>query len=139
MANHRDGRPLSELMTGLVADISGLFRKEIDLAKAEASENFNKALGGVEILLVGLVFAIGAMGVLLTAAVNGLAVLLVKQGIAEVNADTLSAVIVGIVVALLAWAMIARGLSTLRGSSLRLDKTAASLQRDMDVAKERVQ
>ena len=57
MLNHRDDRPLSELMTGLVADISGLFRKEIDLAKAEASENVNRAIGSLETLLIGLIFA----------------------------------------------------------------------------------
>ena len=139
MANHRDDRSLTELMTGLVADISGLFRKEIDLAKAEASENLNRALGGVEILLVGLVFAIGAIGVLLTAAVNGLAAFLVARNIAQPNADTLAALIVGVIVALLAWAMVARGISTLRGSSLKLDKTTTSLRRDVDVVKERVQ
>ncbi|MEF0942704.1 phage holin family protein [Rhizobium sp. BR 362] len=139
MANHRDDRSLTELMSGLVTDISGLFRKEIDLAKAEASENLNRALGGVEILLVGLVFAIGAIGVLLSAAVNGLAAFLVTQNMAEPNADTLSALIVGIVVALLAWAMVARGISTLRGSSLKMDRTATSLRRDVDVVKERVQ
>lgn len=139
MANDRDNRTLSELVTGLVADVSGLFRKEIDLAKTEASEKFNQAIGGIEILLVGLVFAIGAMGVFLSAAVTGLAAILARQGIVEANAETLSAVIVGAVVALLAWAMIARGLSTLRGSNLKLDRTAASLRRDVDVVKERTQ
>lgn len=89
MANHRDERPLSELMTGLVADISGLFRKEIDLAKAEASENLNRAVGSLETLLVGLIFAIGAVGVLLSAVVQGLGAFLVAQGVTEANADAL--------------------------------------------------
>ncbi len=139
MVNHRDDRPLSELMTGLVADLSGLFRKEIDLAKAEASENLNRAIGSLETLLVGLIFAIGAIGVLLSAAVQGLGAFLVAQGMTEPNADALSAVIIGVVVAFLAWAMISRSLSSLRGSSLKFDKTATSLQRDLDVVKERVQ
>ncbi|APG88312.1 MULTISPECIES: phage holin family protein [Sinorhizobium] len=139
MLNHRDDRPLSELMTGLVADISGLFRKEIDLAKAEASENVNRAIGSLETLLIGLIFAIGAIGVLLSAAVQGLAAFLIARGMIEPNADALSAVIIGVVVALLAWAMISRSLSNLRGNSLKFDKTASSLQRDLDVVKERVQ
>ncbi|MDK1488844.1 phage holin family protein [Sinorhizobium sp. 7-81] len=138
MANHRDDRPLSELMTGLVADISGLFRKEIDLAKTEASETLNRAVGSLETLLVGLIFAIGAIGVLLAAVVQGLAAFLVTRGITEPNAEALSAAIVGVVVGLLAWAMISRSLSTLKGSSLKLDRTATSLQRDLDVVKERV-
>ena len=139
MLNHRDDRPLPELMTGLVADISGLFRKEIDLAKAEASENVNRAIGSLETLLIGLIFAIGAIGVLLSAAVQGLAAFLIARGMIEPNADALSAVIIGVVVALLAWAMISRSLSNLRGNSLKFDKTASSLQRDLDVVKERVQ
>ncbi|AVA23663.1 phage holin family protein [Rhizobium sp. NXC24] len=134
MANHWDDRSLTELMAGLVTDITGLFRKEIDLAKAEASENLNRALGGIETLLIGVIFAIGAIGVLLAAAVKGLAAFLVAR-----NADTLSALIVGVIVAGLAWAMVARGISTLRGSNLKLDRTATSLRRDVDVVKERVQ
>ncbi|WEX73924.1 phage holin family protein [Sinorhizobium numidicum] len=139
MANHRDERPLSELVTGLVADISGLFRKEIDLAKTEASEKLDRAIGSLETLLIGLVFAIAAIGLLLGAVVKGLAAFLVAQGMTVANAETLSAAIVGLVVALLSWIMVSRGLSTLRGSSLRLDRTAASLQRDVTVVKRRVQ
>ncbi|WP_026620426.1 hypothetical protein M728_003982 (plasmid) [Ensifer sp. WSM1721] len=137
MANH--DRPLSELMTSLVGDISGLFRKEIDLAKAEASENLSRAVGSIETLLIGLVFAIGAIGVLLSAVVQGLAAFLVVQGLTEPNADAAAAAIVGVVVALLAWAMVSRALSTLRSGSFKFDRTAASLQRDVDVVKERVQ
>ena len=91
MANG-DTRPLSELVTGLVADISGLFRKEIDLAKTEASAKFSNALSGMEMFAAGLVLAIGAVGVLLTALVNGLAAFLVAQGFTEANADALSSV-----------------------------------------------
>ncbi|QFI68977.1 phage holin family protein [Sinorhizobium alkalisoli] len=138
MVNQRDDRPLTELLTGLVSDISGLFRKEIDLAKAEASENLNRAVGSIETLLIGLVFAIGAIGVLLAAVVKGLAAFLVAQGMTEPNADALSAAVVGAVVALLAWAMVSRGLSTLRDGSFKFDRTAASLRRDVDVVKERV-
>lgn len=138
MANHRDDRPLSELMTGLVGDISGLFRKEIDLAKAEASENFNRAVGSLETLLVGLIFAIGAIGVLLSAAVQGLGAFLVARGLTEPNADALSAVIIGVIVALLSWAMISRSVSTLRSNSLNFDRTTSSVQRDLDVVKERM-
>ncbi|MFN7026828.1 MAG: phage holin family protein, partial [Pseudorhizobium sp.] len=37
MSNQVENRPLSELLSGLVSDFTGLFRKEIDLAKTEAS------------------------------------------------------------------------------------------------------
>lgn len=138
MANQMDNRPLSELVSGLVSDITGLFRKEIDLAKTEASEKMSNALTGVEAFAAGIVFAIAAVGVLLAALVNGLAAFLVAQGMTEPSADALSSVIVGVVVALLAWGMISRGLSTLRGENLKLDRTASSLRRDAQIIKERV-
>ncbi len=138
MANSMDSRPLSELLSGLVSDITGLFRKEIDLAKTEASEKMSNALTGVEAFAAGIVFAIAAVGVLLAALVNGLAAFLVARGMTEPSADALSAVIVGVAVALLAWGMISRGLSTLRGENLKLDRTSSSLRRDAQIIKERV-
>lgn len=137
MANGTENRPLSELVTGLVADISGLFRKEINLAKAEASEKMSRAMGGVETLVAGVIIAIGAVGVLLAALVNGLTAFLVARGMAEPNADAISSVVVGVIVAFVAWGLISRGLSAIRGNSLNLDRTAQSLRRDAQVLKER--
>lgn len=137
MSNPVENRPLSELLTGLVGDVSGLFRKEINLAKAEASEKVSKAMTGVEMMVAGLVFAIGAIGVLLAAVVSGLSALLLSMGLAERNADAIAAVVVGLVVAIIGWSMISRGLAVLKGSSMNLDRTTHSLQRDVQVLKER--
>jgi hypothetical protein len=137
MANG-DSRPLSELVTGLVSDISGLFRKEIDLAKTEASAKFSTAISGLEMFAVGLVLAIGAVGVLLSAIVTGLAAFLVAQGFTEANADALSSIIVAVVVGLAAWLTISRGISVLRHTSPTLPRTTNSLRRDADVVKERL-
>lgn len=138
MANGQDHRPLSELVTGLVGDISGLFRKEIDLAKAEASQKISHAVGGLEVFAIGLVLAIGAVGVLLSAIVNGLTAMLVAQGFTEPNASALSSVIVAIVVGLVAWVMISKGIGVLRNSNLSMSRTANSLRRDADMVKERM-
>lgn len=138
MANGQDHRPLSELVTGLVGDISGLFRKEIDLAKAEASQKISHAVGGLEVFAIGLVLAIGAVGVLLSAIVNGLTAMLVTQGFTEPNASALSSVIVAIVVGLVAWVMISKGIGVLRNSNLSMSRTANSLRRDADMVKERM-
>ena len=138
MANGQDHRPLSELVTGLVGDISGLFRKEIDLAKAEASQKISHAVGGLEVFAIGLVLAIGAVGVLVSAIVNGLTAMLVAQGFTEPNASALSSVIVAIVVGLVAWVMISKGIGVLRNSNLSMSRTANSLRRDADMVKERM-
>jgi xanthine/uracil permease len=137
MAKSTEERSLPELVTGLVGDISGLFRKEINLAKTEASEKMAHALVGVEAFAAGLILAICAVGVLLAALVNGLAAFLVARGMAEHNADALSSVVVGVVVALIAWGLISRGLNALKGEKLKLERTSASLQQDAKIVKDR--
>lgn len=137
MANG-DNRPLSELVSGLVSDISGLFRKEIDLAKTEASAKFSHAMSGVEMFAIGLVLAIGAVGILLAAIVNGLGALLVAQGFTEANADAISSVVVAVVVGTAAWIAISRGMAVIRNSSLTLPRTTNSLRRDAEVVKEKL-
>lgn len=138
MVKPTENIPLSELVSGLVADLTGLLRKEIDLAKTEASEKFTQALSGIEVLIVGVVLAIGAVGVLLSALVGGLSSFLVGQGMTQPNANALAALIVGLIIALIAWAMVSRGLSALRGSNLKLDRTTTSLRRDVDAVKEKI-
>lgn len=137
MANG-DNRPLSELVSGLVSDISGLFRKEIDLAKTEASAKFSHAMSGVEMFAVGLVLAIGAVGILLAAIVNGLGALLVAQGFTEANADAIASVVVAVVAGTAAWIAISRGMAVIRNSSLTLPRTTNSLRRDAEVVKEKL-
>ena len=58
------------LLRGLVDDVMGLFRKEIELAKAEASEKVDRMIGAAELLLIAAVLMIGAVGVLLSALVG---------------------------------------------------------------------
>ncbi len=138
MSKPSENAPLSELISGLVADVTGLLRKEIDLAKTEASEKLSSALSGVESMLVGLVLAIGAIGLLLSAAVSALAAFLVSQDLSETSASALASLIIGVIVALLAWALVSRGLSALRARNMNLPRTATSLRRDVGVVKEKI-
>jgi len=137
MANP-ESRPLGELISGLVSDISGLFRKEIDLAKTEASAKISTAVSGLEMFAVGLVLAIGAIGVLLAAIVNGLGALLVAQGLTEANADAVASLIVAVVVGIAAWVAISRGIAVVRNTNPTLPRTARSLRRDAEIVKERL-
>lgn len=137
MANS-DTRPLGDLVSGLVADISGLFRKEIDLAKTEASAKISNAASGLGMLAVGLVLAVGAIGVLLAAIVNGLGAFLVAQGFTEANADAVASIVVAVVVGIAAWIAISRGLTVVRNTNPTLPRTANSLRRDAEVVKERL-
>ena len=51
----------TDLLGGLAGDISGLFRKEIQLAKAEVSEKVDHAVESSKRLAIGGVLAIGAL------------------------------------------------------------------------------
>lgn len=138
MSQVNENRSLPELLSGLVADISGLFRKEIQLAKAEASEKVSDMMGGVVSLLIGGVLALGALGVLLSALVTLIASFFVAQGIDPTLSNAIAAGIVTIVVGIIAWIFISKGLNSLKASNLNLNRTTTSLGRDADIVKERL-
>ncbi len=139
MSTLGEQRSLSDLVGGLSRDISMLFRKEVQLAKAEAQESVGKAIQGIVAILVGAVLALGAIGVLLQAAVSGLAALFVNtMGMTDPGANALSAVIIGVVVAIVAYVFVKRGIDSLKAENLWLEKTAHSVSRDAGVLKEKV-
>ncbi|HWA19855.1 MAG TPA: phage holin family protein [Devosia sp.] len=130
------GRSLSDLLGGLASDISSLFRKEIELAKTEASEKLDDAMKAGRMLAVGLVLAIGAIGVFLAALVSGLSVLLVNWGMTSAVANFVAALAVTIVVGAFAWAMISRGAAELRANKLNMQRTAHAIRSDAAAVKE---
>jgi len=127
---------LTDLLTSLAGDISGLFRKEIQLAKTEAGEKLDHALDASKGLLVGAVLAIGALGIFLTAIVTGLSWALVAMGMSEQAADFVAPLAVALIAGGLAWTFISRGIEAWKASRLNLDRTTHSLARDAEVVKE---
>lgn len=138
MAPLPENKSLPELVAGLAGDISGLFRKEIELAKTEVSEKLSQTSHALVFVGAGAVLALGALGVILAAIVTALAAFFVGHGMGATAANSLAAAIVGIVIGLIAWLLISRGLNGLKVSNLKLGRTAASLQRDASVVKERL-
>jgi succinate dehydrogenase/fumarate reductase cytochrome b subunit len=121
---------------GLASDISGLFRKEIQLAKAEASEKLDDAMKAGRNIAIGAVLAIGAIGVFLAALVSGLAALLVNMGMDDQPASFIAALVVTAVVGGVAWAMIARGMAELKANKLNMERTTHSIQMDAAAVRE---
>jgi len=138
MAKTDEGRPLAELVGGLAGDLSTLFRKEIQLAKAEASEKLSETLAGVVSLLIGAVLALGALGVLLSGIVALLTAFFVNRDMDPIMANALSAGIVAVVVGIIAWLFASKGLNALKARNLNMNLTARSLSRDADIVKERL-
>lgn len=138
MAEYQQQGSLTDLLGGLANDITGLFRKEIQLAKTEASEKLEEALGATKGLAIGGVLAIGAIGVLLAALVTGLAWILGSLGMSPDAADFVAALAVALVVGGIAWSMISKSLEAWKANRLNLDRTTHSLARDAEVVKESI-
>ena len=138
MSQVNHDRSLGELLSGLIGDISGLFRKEIQLAKAETSEKVGEMMGGAVSLLIGGVLALGALGVLLSAIMTLIASFFVAQGMDPTLSNAVAAGIVTVVVGIIAWVFVSKGLNTLKASNLNLNRTTTSLGRDAGIVKERL-
>ncbi len=123
-------RSVTELFGDLASQVSALFRKEVQLARAEVGEKIGEAGGSIGFLAAGGIMALAALIVLLFALVAGL----VEMGMKA----WLAGLIVGVVVALAGYALVRTGLSRLKASNLTPRRTAEQLSRDAAVAKETV-
>ena len=109
--------------------ISGdLVRKEISLAKAEMRQNLSRAGAGLGMVLAAAVLGIVTLNVLTVALVAALA----ETALGPVW----SAVIVGIVLAILAYVLLRKGLADLKPENLMPTRTVENVQRDASAVKE---
>lgn len=123
-----DDRSFKDLFADLTGNIANLFRKEIELARAETSEKVNQMAVAVGSLLGGAILALAALLVLLQALVIAITELGVPPG--------LSSLIVGVVVAAVAYGLIHKGTNDLKASNLAPRRTIDSLRRDAHIVKE---
>lgn len=137
MTHVEQSRSLPDLLGSLANDITMLFRKEVQLAKAEASEKVEMVLSSAQRLAIGIVLGIGAVGVLLAAIVTGLAAALVAWGMDPTLANSLSALIVAVIFGIAAWALISSAISSMKAEKLNLDRTMHSLAQDAAVVTEK--
>jgi drug/metabolite transporter (DMT)-like permease len=128
---HTEDRSFKELFGDLTNSVSTLFRKEIELARAEASEKIGQAGFAAGSIAGGAILALAALIVLLQALVIALA----ELGLAP----ALAALIVGGIVAIIAFALIYKGINDLKASSLAPTRTVDSLRQDAHMVKEQVQ
>jgi hypothetical protein len=131
MQHTTDDRSLKELIGDLSGSISTLFRKEIQLARAETSEKLTQSMVAMGAILGGAILALAALLVLLQALVIALSELGIPPG--------WSSLIVGVIVAAIAYFMIHKGTNDLKASSLAPSRTIDSLRSDAQMAKEQAQ
>jgi hypothetical protein len=118
-------RPIPEIFTDLIGQVTSLVRKEGQLARAEISEKATRALTGMAMILLGSVLLIPALVILMQAGIMGLidngadptiAALLIGGGV----------LLIGMVIGLVGW-------SWVKPTSLVPDKTIDQLKRDAQV------
>ena len=129
-ARSTEARSLPDLFADLITQLTTLFRKEVQLARAEASEKITEAVAAVGFMIGGAVLLIAALVLLLQAAVDGL----VHLGLDRAWA----ALIVGGVVLLIGIVLVWLGSNRLKAENLAPRKTVEQLQRDAAMAKEQV-
>jgi Zn-dependent protease with chaperone function len=120
--NRREERTLGDLFAELSEETSMLIRQEMQLAKAEVSQKVSKASKNITVLAVGGIVAyVGFLA--LTAALI--------LGLAELMTPWLAALLVGIVMAVIGYFLIQKGISTLKQMTPVPERTVASLKEDV--------
>ncbi|MCJ8139185.1 phage holin family protein [Falsirhodobacter halotolerans] len=118
------------LMGDLVGNVNELFRKEIQLLRAETSEKISQAFTAVGKIAAGLVIVLVALNVLAFALVAGLAELGLGAGWA--------AVLVGVIFSVIALILVKNGINDLKAGHLAPARTANSLSKDANAIKDTV-
>jgi hypothetical protein len=116
------------LLSDALAHISALLRNEVDLARAEVDENLKSAAVALGLLVGAIVIALTALNVLVAALVAALTEAGIEAGWA--------ALIVGVVLAVIAFGMAYKGINDLKLSSLAPTRTARNVKRDARAVKE---
>jgi hypothetical protein len=130
MSSDPQARSAPALVGELLTDVTELFRKEIQLFRAELSEKATSAAAAVGMIAASLVVAIVALNVLAAALVVGITNAGIEAGWA--------ALIVGGVLALIAFFLASRGMNNLKASNLAPARTTRAVERDAALVKEKL-
>ena len=123
----RDDRSLGELFSELAQETSTLVRQEVNLAKTEMSQKASRAGRHIGVLAAG--GAVAYAGLL--AILAGVIMLL-----NEVMPLWLAAVLVGLVVAVVGYLLVRRGLEALKREDFAPRQTMETLKEDQQWAKD---
>ena len=108
--------------------VSSLVRSEVDLARAEVNENLKTAGVAIGLIVGAVVVALTALNVLSAALVAALTEAGIPGG--------WSALLVGVIFAIIAYVMANKGTNDLKLSSLAPTRTAKNVKRDAQAVKE---
>jgi hypothetical protein len=133
MYSSKGDRSFGSLFTELTQETTTLVQQEVALAKAEMSEKISQVGSGLATLIIGGFILFAGLLKLLDAAIFGIAELLPPD-----LTPWLAALIVGVIVAIIGAVMLQKGRSNLKSGNLAPRRTAESLRRDKEFAKEQI-
>jgi hypothetical protein len=128
MSDSNPGKSAGGLLSDALGNVSEMVRNEVDLARAEITENIKSAGAAISLLAGAGIVALVALNVLAAALVAALAEAGIEPGWA--------ALIVGVVFGGIAYAMMTKGLNDLKLSSLAPTRTVKNVQRDAAAVKD---
>ena len=124
-----DNRPLGDLFGDLASDMSNLVRQEVALAKLEVTQKAKFLGRNVGYLVVG-----GAVAYAGLLAVIAAIIMLLDNYMPSWGA----ALLVGVVVALIAWMMIGKAIAALQQADLTPRETVETLKEDATWMKQQI-
>ena len=133
MYSNKEDRSFGSLFTELTQETTTLVQQEVALAKAEMSEKISQVGSGLATLIIGGFILFAGLLKLLDAVIFGIAELLPPD-----LTPWLAALIVGGIVAIIGAVMLQKGRSNLKSGNLVPQRTAESLRRDKEFAKEQI-
>ncbi len=134
-------RSTATLLSDALTHVSGLIRKEMDLARAEMSSKVTQAGVAVGLIVGAVVLLLSALNVLSAALVAGLARLFtgpIADEAAIASATAWAALIVGVIFFVIAIILAKKGMNDLKATNLAPTRTAESVKRDAYAVKESV-
>jgi membrane protein implicated in regulation of membrane protease activity len=123
-------RSVPDLIGDLLQQTSNLVQKEVQLARAELSEKLSVMGGAAASIGVAAALMMAALVIIL----QGIAALLVTFGLST----WVSSLIVGVVVAVIAYVLLRAGINRMKAASLTPERTVHQVSRDATMAKEAV-
>ena len=124
-----ENKPLGDLFSDLASELSELVRKELALAKLEVGQKAKHVGKNVGYLVVGGAVAYAAMLAIIAAIVMLLDKVMPNWG---------AALLVGIVVAAIAWLLISKALAALQATDVTPQQTVETLKEDAAWVKQQI-
>jgi hypothetical protein len=130
---------IPNLLRELRDETTTLLRQEVTLAKVELKENASRLAGRAVQMAVGGFVAYAGIIVLLIGIGHLLGALFIRMGMSEDLAAWVAPAVIGLVVALIGWGMLARATHALANDELTPRRTVDTMKENKEWAQNKLQ